>query len=110
MLGVRRNTMRKANELIGKSIVAQGTGERLATVYDVVVDHAVQRLVALLIESGGWVRDARVVPWNRITSIGDVILVRGDAPVIVKASDSEVADQVAHPARITGTTVVTDSG
>src|SRR5436309_1761005 len=83
MLGVRRSSMRKANELIGKSIVAQGTGERLARVYDVVVDHAVQRLVALLIESGGWVRDARVVPWNRITSIGDVILVRGDLPVIV---------------------------
>ena len=102
--------MRKANELIGKAIVTQGTGERLATVYDVVVDPAVQRLVALLIESGGWLRDARVVPWDRITGIGDVILVRNDAPAIIKSSESDVANQVAHPARISGTRIVTDSG
>lgn len=102
--------MRKSNELIGKSIVAQGTGERLATVYDVVVDQAVQHVVALLIESGGWLRDARVVPWNRIVSIGDVILVRSDAPVIITARDAAITDQVAHPARVTGTTVVTDGG
>jgi uncharacterized protein YrrD len=102
--------MRKANELIGKTIVQQGNGERIATVYDVVVDDEVRRVVALLIQTGGWLRDARVVPWSRIASIGDVILVRGDAPVIVKASDTEIADQVKQNVRISGTAIVTDNG
>ena len=102
--------MRKANELIGKTIVQQGSGDRIATVYDVVVDDEVRRVVALLIQTGGWLRDARVVPWTRITGIGDVILVGGDAPVIVKASDTEIADQVKQNVRISGTAIVTDGG
>ncbi len=102
--------MRKANELIGKPIVQQSTGERLATVHNVVVDRTAQRAVALLIQSGGWLRDARVVPWNRITSIGDVILVHGDAPVIVTATEAQLADEVADTGQITGTRIVTASG
>ncbi len=102
--------MRKANDLIGKPIVQQDTGERIASVYNVVIDRATQRAVALLIQSGGWLRDARVVPWNRITSIGDVILARGDEPVIVKASDPELAGLVAQTGEITGTRIVTASG
>ncbi len=102
--------MRKASELIGKPIVRQETGEQLASVYNVVVDRAAQRVVALLIQPGGWLRDARVVSWRRITSIGDVILVRGDAPVIVTADDPELAGQVAQAGQITGTRIVTASG
>ncbi len=102
--------MRKANDLIGKPIVQQDTGERIASVYNVVIDRNTQRAVALLIQTGGWLRDARVVPWNRITSLGDVILARGDGPVIVKANEAGLADVVAKDIQITGTRIVTASG
>lgn len=102
--------MHKANDLIGKPIVQQDTGERIARVYNVVVDRATQRVAALLTETGGWLRDARVVPWNRLTSIGDVILARSDGPVIVKASDVGLTEQVTQAGQITGTKIVTASG
>ena len=102
--------MRKANELIGKPIVRQDTGERLASVHNVVVDRAAQRAVALLIQAAGWLHDARVVPWNRVTGIGDVILVGGDEPIIGTADNPELAALVTQAGQITGTRIVTASG
>ena len=102
--------MRKSKELIGKTIVQQETGDTVAVVYDVIFDAEARKVVALLIETSGWFRDARIVPWSRVTSIGDVILVRGATPVVVKASESEVAGQIAHDPHITGVTIVSDTG
>lgn len=102
--------MRKSKELIGKTIVQQGTGDKVAIVYDVIFDAEARHVLALLIETGGWFRDARIVPWSRVTSVGDVILVRGDTPAVVKASESEVAGQLSQDPRITGVTIVTDTG
>ena len=102
--------MRKSKELIGKTIVHQETGDKVAIVYDVIFDAEARNVLALLIETGGWFRDARIVPWSRVTSISDVILVRGDSPVVVKASESEVAGQIAQDPHITGVTIVSDTG
>ena len=102
--------MRKSKELIGKTIVQQETGDKLAIVYDLIFDAEARNVLALVIETGGWFRDARIVPWSRVTGIGDVILIRGDTPAVVKASDSEVAGLMSQDPRITGVTIVSDTG
>ena len=102
--------MRRSKELIGKSVVQQETGNEVAIVYDVIFDAEARNVLALLIETSGWFRDARIVPWSRVTSIGDVILVHGDTPAVVKASESEVASLISQDPRITGVTIVSDTG
>ena len=102
--------MRKAKELIGKQIIHQTTGEKVAVVHDVIFDSEARKVRALLIHTGGWFHNAQVVPWSRVASAGDVVLVQGEAPVITTADDPELADQIKPDARITGTTIMSDAG
>lgn len=101
--------MRKAKEVIGKTIVNQETGEKVATVRDLMLDNDARRLTAILVDHS-WTRDARVIPWRSVSSIGDVVLVHGETPIIIASADPELADQIAQNTRITGTTIINDSG
>lgn len=102
--------MQKAKELIGKGVVHQATGERLATVYDLVFTPDTRNVSALVVDSGGWFRDARVIPWSAIASIGDVVMVQGDKPIIVASESAALQQDLQNNARITGTPIVTDTG
>lgn len=102
--------MFRAKELIGKAIVHQATGERLASVYDLVFTPDTRNVSAIVVDSGGWFRDARVVPWSAVASIGDVIIAQGDKPIIVASESPALQQDMQHNARITGVPIVTDTG
>lgn len=102
--------MRKAKELIGKAIVHQTTGERLAGVHDLVFTPDTRNVSAILVDSGGWFRDARVIPWSAVASIGDVVMVRGENPIVVASESPQLQAEVNQDARITGAPIVTDTG
>ena len=102
--------MRKANELIGKSVVHQATGERIATVRDLVFQPDASCVTALLIDGGGWFRDAQVIAWSTVTSIGDVVMVQGDTP-IQRANDvPQIRDELDQKFQLTNTAIMTDAG
>jgi uncharacterized protein YrrD len=102
--------MRKAKELVGKPIVNQATGEHLATVRDLIFDTDARHVAALLVDSGGWFRDARVILWESIASIGDIIMVRGEAPVVTASSTPKLSDELKQDIRISGMPIMSESG
>jgi len=102
--------MRKAKELIGKSIVNQSTGERIASVHDLVFDTNAHAVAALLVDSGGWFRDARVVCWDTVTSISDVVMVQGEHPVITASSAPHLDEMLKRDIRLSGIPIVTETG
>lgn len=102
--------MRKANELIGKSIVHQATGEKLATVRDLVFETNARSVAAILVDSGGLFRDARVIAWDAIASIGDVVMVTGDAPIQRASETPQVSDELRQDMQLTGTAIMTEAG
>lgn len=102
--------MRKTKELIGKHIVNQATGEQIATVQDVILDNDARHVVAVLTDSGGWFRDAKVVVWNTVASIGDVIVVRGGTSEIIASTDPQLAYLLEAKTPMTGTTIISDGG
>lgn len=102
--------MRRAKDLIGKAIVHQATGERLASAYDLVFTPDTRNVSAIVVDSGGWFRDAKVVPWSAIASIGDVIMVQGDTPIIVASTSAALREDLQHDERITGAPIVTTTG
>lgn len=102
--------MRKANELIGKSIVHQTTGENLATVRDLVFEPNARQVAALLVDSGGLFRDARVISWGAIASIGDVVMVTGDVPIQRAKDTPQVSDELRDDMQLTGTAIMTEQG
>lgn len=102
--------MRKVNELYGKSIVHQATGNRIATVRDAVLDAQVSRVIALLADEGQLMGASRVVRWNAVVSVGDVIVINSALPLPAVSEDQEVTNLLAQTNRITGTTIVSDGG
>jgi uncharacterized protein YrrD len=102
--------MRKAKEVVGKAIVNQATGEHIATVRDLIFDHEARHVAALLVDNGGWFRDARVVCWDMIASIGDVVMVQGESPVVKASEAPQLSDELKQDVRISGLPIMSDSG
>lgn len=102
--------MRKATELIGKELVNQATGEKLATIQDVILDKNAHHVLAVLIDSGGWFRDAKVVHWRNVASVGDVVVVRGETAPIIASEDPQIALLMEEKTTMTGTTIISGDG
>lgn len=101
--------MQRVNELFGKEIVNQATGIKQATVREMVFDQEGRNIVALLV-GGGLLGHNTVVRWSSIMSLGDVIVVEGEALLAVGSEDPEVANLRKQAHRITDTNVITEGG
>jgi len=102
--------MTTINSLFGKPIIAQSTGERVATVQDVVLDLPPTRVVALLTDRGGLLRSAHSIRWEQVISIGDVVVVGGETTPTSVNEDPELTALIKQAHQITGTTVITVDG
>lgn len=102
--------MRKAKDLIGKSIVNQATGEQVASVRDILFDSSARHVAALVVDNGGWFRDARVVCWDSVASIGDVVMARGPSPVVIASEAPELKDELQGDVRVSGLPIMNEGG
>ncbi len=103
--------MRKGNDIIGKAIVAFDTGEKIGRVKDLIFDQERNYLVALLVQEGGLMSEARVVPLVAIQSIGmDAAIVSSADRIIPAKSDPTVANILDRNNIMTGTHIMTVSG
>jgi uncharacterized protein YrrD len=102
--------MRKVNDLYGKQVINQSTGEKVAAVRDVVLSDDARRIVALVVGDGMWANGERVIRWDSIISVGDFVIAQGTAPYAAVADDAEVGELRKQANKITGTMVVTSAG
>ncbi len=102
--------MYTVNSLFGKPVIAQDSGEQIATIKDVVLDQPPSRVLAVLIDTGGWMQSARVVRWEQVVSLGDVLLVRGAPPYAKIGDDPEMSALSKQSHQITGTTIMSVDG
>ncbi len=102
--------MQKINQIFGKEVINQASGEKIALVHDVVLDNDLSHIMALLIRGSGLFSETHVVRWNAVVSMGDVVVVRAEPPLTTLKEDAEVSDLSKHANRITGTSVISDQG
>ncbi len=98
------------NSLLDKAVINQATGERLATVEDVVFSKDMRAIIALLIKGSGWFSSPCVVRWGTVRSIGDVIVAQseGDFP---RLNDDRMINELSQAQhKITGTPVIGPGG
>ncbi len=100
--------MQRANKLFGKEIVEQATGEKQGTVRDLVLDSEALSIVALLV--GGMIGRDRVVRWDSVVSVGDVVVIGNEAPLVKLGDDPKVADLREKGHQVTGTEIITEEG
>lgn len=101
--------MYKVNDLLGREVFNQDTGEKLASVEEVVIDDAARRVVALLV-GGGLLRSPRVVRWISVANVADVVAVRGEGTLGDLDSDPEVSAVRRRSHEVEGREVITEGG
>jgi uncharacterized protein YrrD len=102
--------MQKVNDLYNKLVINQSTGEKVASVRDVVLSGDARRIVALVVGDGMWSNEERVIRWHAVTSVGDYVIVEGTTPFASVDEDVEVAELRKQAHQITGTMVVSTTG
>ena len=100
--------MQRVNELFGKEVVRQTSGEKQGNVRDIVFDEGSLNIVALLV--GGMVGHGRALRWTSVASVGDVVVVGGEETLDKLREDLEVAELHKKSDTITGTEIVTQEG
>jgi uncharacterized protein YrrD len=75
--------MRKVNTIIGQKLISLADGHEIAEVKDVVLDRSFEHLTAIVVDEGGLMSDARVVPVGAVHSYGKdaIVIARDDAVV-----------------------------
>ena len=100
--------MQRVNELFGKEVVSQTSGEKQGTVQDIVFDADASNIVALLV--GGFVGRGMALRWTSVASVGDVVVIRAEEKLDKLVDDPEVADLYKKQQKLTGTDIVTQEG
>jgi uncharacterized protein YrrD len=102
--------MYKVNDLYGKKVINQATGEGVASVSDVVLSDDAQHIVALVAGGGTFSSDEQIIPWDRIVSIGDYVIAQSIEPMMDSGLHPEISSLREQAQRITGKTVISGSG
>jgi uncharacterized protein YrrD len=103
--------MKYASEIIGMPVVSFATGQQVEKVRDVVYNEDTNTLLALLVDEGGWLHSARIIPFDSIKSIGeDAVVIASDAMIITVDQDPRVASAAASNKSVKGNKVLTEDG
>lgn len=103
--------MIKGKEILGRNIVALSTGEKVATVHDVVFDQQGDQVLAFLTDEGGWFRAAKAVPFDRIRSIGEhAVMIGTPEDVTSSRDDKRLGDALESKTNLLGMALLTTDG
>jgi uncharacterized protein YrrD len=103
--------MRKGKSVIGKLVLSLDEGLKLEKVTDVVVDAEGKRVVALVVNEGGFMSSSKVVPTAEVQSFGkDAVVVRSAGSVVSVADHADLRALVDRDEKVVGKKVFTITG
>lgn len=103
--------MTKGKHIIGKTIITLDTGEIIDKVQDVIFDSQNNKIMAFLVDEGGMMKSARVLPFENVKIIGeDSITVESKNAVLNAEQVNSIQEFVASNNILIGTKVMTEDG
>jgi uncharacterized protein YrrD len=103
--------MRRGSDLVGLPVVTFDTGEQFVRIEDLIFDQTQNRLLGFVVDEGGWFSGARVLPLNRVQTIGrDTIIVPSRTSVIPADTDPTIRGVLERNNILKGTRIVTTDG
>ncbi len=103
--------MRKGKDIVGKSVIAYDSGERVETIVDLIFDQYDNRLLGFLIDEGGWFSNAKILPLELVKAIGvDAVIIPAE-DVIAFSSEYAAIHQILEKDNVlNGTRIMTTDG
>lgn len=96
--------MARGIELLGRTVIDLSSGKVLGLINDALVSPDGTRLLGLVLDSGGWFHQRRIVPWEQVQTVGP------DAVLVKSAAFGELGQGLPTYTRLTGMRVVSPEG
>ena len=103
--------MRKGKDIIGKSVISYNSGEKIATIKDLIFDQNENCLLGFLIDEGGWFSSAKILPLYSVTAIGvDAIIVPSREAIAPSNDYANIHRILENDNILNGTRIMTTDG
>lgn len=103
--------MRKGKDIIGKSVISYNSGEKIATIKDLIFDQNENCLLGFLIDEGGWFSSAKILPLYSVTAIGvDAIIVPSHEAIAPSNDYANIHRILEDDNILNGTRIMTTDG
>lgn len=103
--------MRKGRDIIGKTIVAYDTGEKVDKIEDLIFDQDRNLLLGFLIDEGGWFSNAKVLPLSLVKAIGlDAVIVPSEDAIQTASHFPDIDNVLKRNNILKGTQIMTLDG
>ena len=102
--------MFRINQLLGMAVINQTTGERLASVDNIVFSEDSRVAIALLLKGSGIFAKPQVVRWGAVQSIADVVVINATEPPRPLGEDAMIANLYKLNNRISGLPLIGAGG
>lgn len=103
--------MRSGDAVVGLPVMDLTTGSQVGVVKKLVFNRTQDRLLGLVIDEGGWFRDARVIPFEAIRQMGENAVTLADADAILAVDEqTKLKAFIAENSSVRGMRVLTESG
>lgn len=106
-----RIPLKPSRKFISLPIVSLSEGQHIGYVKSLVIDANTKSLAALVVDLKGFFKDQRIIPYNKVISVGDdAITIDKGAHVEKSASLPEILTLIKEKLSIIGTRVITQNG
>ncbi len=101
----------KGRKLTGLPVIALDMGSELGEVKEIIYEPREQKILAVLLEEGGWIKGAKIVTWQDLQHIGeDAVTVKGSEVVLDSNSQKELQELCRDRVSLKGFKVLTEKG
>lgn len=102
--------MRKESELIGLPVISKETGKKIATIREIIYSEKKNKVVGILVSEGNIFREARLIQFNNVDSIGKDALIIENENLVEKSSLLPEINQLINEKKITEDEILTEDG
>lgn len=103
--------MRKGKDAGGLLVITRDSGKKVGKVEDLVIDRQGSRILGILVDEAGWFREAKVVPWSALHTIGlDTVIIDDEASAKKASEVPEMSEVLEHGNVLVGSRVNTTDG
>lgn len=101
----------KGRKLTGLPIIALDMGSELGEVKELIYEPREHRILAVLLEEGGWIKGAKIINWQDLRHIGeDAVTVKGSEAVQDSNSQKELQELCRNRVSLKGFKLLTEKG
>lgn len=103
--------MKPSRKFLSLPIVSLSEGQHIGYVKSLVIDARTKSLAALIIDPKGFFKDQRIIPYNKVVSVGDDAITIDKGSYVEKSTNlPEIITLIKEKLSIIGTRVITQNG